>query len=192
MRWIDCNSNRLHPVAGPPFVQGQTPTYAGTPTTGKVLLWGDDDLEWMDVNEVRVERLAGSIDIAVSVDQTVTSNIGQPVFRAGILLAEELEDQGTRPQIDLYDPESYEEFEWMYLASGIVSNYAGDFVTGGVAQTRNNVSIPIDTRNRRKLGKKDALVLYVSIAWAYAGDAEPTIDWSATYSTAIRALLVSK
>lgn len=167
-----------------------------------MLLWGDDDLEWMDVNEVRLERLVGTITTSCTVTSyrdggtlLISSLRGPPVHRMGILLCEELEAQNSRPVLDLFDVETIEEYEWMWLSQ------VGEWTPGNLmvpasstdmfSQYRSDVSV--DTNNRRKLGKKDALVLYHQ--WAFPVTDTPSnleFDVSGVVFPQLRALVASK
>lgn len=166
------------------------------PDNGSVLFWGDDDLEWMDVNECRLDRLVGTITVAMQVAQFTTNGYGPPLCRLGLLLVEEIEDQGSRPGIDLFDPESIEEYEWMWLSHIGEYEYGGDYIVDTQAYTRHRRDVALDTHNRRKLGKKDALVLYHQWGFPITADGppepEPPWDVAASVFWTLRGVMVSK
>lgn len=194
VRWLDANSNR---TLEPPWYTAGGPS--PLPNQGKVLLWGDDDLEWMDSNEVLLMRLVGSISYGFTVESRPTDTFwgiyGPPVLRAGILVCEELDSQGGRPTLDLFDPEVLEEYEWMWL------HQAGEYTAGSQIANGSSVfnayrtDIPLDLRVRRKLGKKDAVVLYNQWGFPTANAEEPpenNYDVGSFGTTMLRYLVSSK
>lgn len=122
------------------------------------LLVGDSDWDWADRNEVRVDRIVGTISWRVA-DAYESFNVGYPqpwVVRFGILATEETDR--LYQAIDLFDRESLEEFQWMYLHQSM-----GTTETFLVADGIYNIQyedLHIDVRTRRALGKKDSVVLY--------------------------------
>lgn len=151
-RWIDGNSSRA--------VTGQCPMdgkdlFCDPDESPTQLLYGDADWDWADNNEVRIDRILGTISWDYVNQHTGTEAVCPiPVaVRLGILAVEET--AGSAPTIDLFDPENLEEYEWMWLyhSSGVLT-------CGGSTHLRQNDNISVDTRTRRKLGKQDSVWLY--------------------------------
>jgi hypothetical protein len=125
------------------------------------LLYGDTDWDWADDSEVLIERIVGTLSLFASIGTPAIEG-GHPkplVFRLGFLACEELED-GTQPALDLWDPEALEEYQWMWLKQLTVGDVSGGNFRGAK-------DVDIDLRNRRKLGKRDGIYLYIQWkAWA--------------------------
>jgi len=195
-RWVDCNSTALVPgedcrVESTNFVcavQDPNAMVGGT----KVLLTGDFDMEWADRGEVRVDRVVG--DIQVSSRSVASQNEWYlPMLRIGLLLVEEVQDIAAWVPPNLFLQEDLEEFEWMWLwqpdlevqppllnpqgASGQESPQFSGF--------RNWDSTHLDLRVKRKLGKKDHLVML-----CHAASLGPIINFSASAQHTLRAMLV--
>jgi len=156
VRWFDGGSTVGQ--TDPPLVQ--TWSLAPDPSTwpaagGRELIAGDIDLEWMDKNEVVVERIVGDLAFSfLSVPVPPSTEIFALV-RLGILVVEEVESLASWVPPWLFDNEAIEEFEWMWLNQFVIK---GDpTVEAGVVRGYENVHI--DLRVKRKMGKKDHLVL---------------------------------
>lgn len=164
VRWIEGNSAQgIEPIP-------QVSAFSFTPTLdtsawptagGTELINGDSDLEWMDRNEVTVERIVGDITTAgFYVDETTGQFITQYVYRMGILVVEEVEDIGAWVPPSLFTRENLEEFEWMWLYQGLLQAAINpiELTTGGSALFFGE-TVHVDLHVRRKIGKKDHLVL---------------------------------
>lgn len=160
-RWIEGNS-AISATEQPCTVQGSLfGCEPGTPI--RVLLAGDSDWEWADSNEVLVDRVVGTLTFRFFVQQEAASTTSVPfMIRYGVLALEETED--TYPTIDLYDREALEEFQWMWIDQFSVSGREWqqyddpeDPSTGFMLGT---IDQKVDIATRRKLGKKDRVVLY--------------------------------
>lgn len=129
------------------------------PWTPAELLVGEIDLDWVDRQEVRIDRLVGTI----SFSEQAAANGQEPaptIVRFGIL---ETEDTDRLYQtIDLFDNESLEQFEWMWLHqfSFNHNSYLFNATNPGTYIRSSSADIPLDVRTRRKLGHKDSIVLY--------------------------------
>lgn len=169
VRWIEGNSaigtEPLPAVSAFAF----TPTLDTSlwPTAGGTeLVFGDDDLDWMDANEATIERVVGDIDVTGFFIHTGSSWHLSPFVRMGMLLVQETEDISTWVPPSLWDREAIEEYEWMWLwQSHLVPINApvplSSLTTPGGEQFINydTPTVHVDLRVRRKVGKKDHLVL---------------------------------
>lgn len=156
VRWIDGNSNILSiaecAVDSVPIVC--------TPSDPRELLVGDLDIDWSDKSEVTISRIVGSITLAGNSGRSATGLLPYGVLvRLGILVTEDTDR--VYNAIDLGDPESLEEFEWMWLHNQILDVRAGHTLpsTETLHETT-YANVPVDIRVKRKLGKKDSLLLY--------------------------------
>lgn len=169
VRWIEGNSAHGAeplPVVTSFFFTPSIDTSAWPTGGGTELVFGDDDLDWMDANEATVERVVGDLNVLGFNVQTSGPDTGYLAFipfRMGLLLVEEVEDISTWVPPSLWDRESLEEYEWMWLwqsmARDVGSSWTnltpgGDRVTHLVAP-----DMHLDVHVRRKMGKKDHLVL---------------------------------
>lgn len=159
VRWIEGNSSAGLEELPHTTAFNFTPTLDTSlwPSAGGTeLIFGDQDLDWMDRNEATIERIVG--DIAVNGFYLVTGDdvVTAYFYRLGILVVEEVEDISTWVPPSLWDRESIEEYEWMWLKQG---NLIGTSTTVGPAALWFGDDIHIDLRVKRKIGKKDHLVL---------------------------------
>lgn len=149
----------------------QTPDTCGTaivnlqcePSSPRELLVGDLDIDWSDKSEVTISRIVGSISITGESVRTAISGAPYGILvRLGILVTEDTDR--VYNLIDLGDPESLEEYEWMWLHSQILDPMGfepgGEYLNTDTAWTSSYANIPVDIRVKRKLGKKDSLLLY--------------------------------
>jgi len=163
VRWIEGNSAHggepLPVVSAFPFSPSLDtslwPTAGGTE-----LIFGDDDLDWMDKNEATIERVVGDITVACSFLASDLENIQANVFyRLGLLVVEEVEDISTWVPPSLWDRESVEEYEWMWLLQDAVDLFQRDTTVSPMRFFSETKTHHLDSHIHRKLGKKDHLVL---------------------------------
>jgi len=162
VRWIEGNSS--HGVEPLPVANGfsLTPTLDTSlwPTAGGTeLIFGDEDLDWMDANEATTERIVGNIDVLGANLLADGSNyVRAALFRLGLITVQEVEDISTWVPPSLWDREALEEYEWMWLYQGtvVMTNPGGD--TNG-NNLFGSAHIDVDSSIRRKIGKKDHIVL---------------------------------
>lgn len=154
-RWIEGNS---HQAANEICVFDTTNGVLCDPGTPRVLLAGDSDIEWADRSEVRCDRLLGQLTWHAWNLVTSPVDIAPWVVRFGVLAVEETD--GLFQSIDLFDRESLEEYQWMWLYQtiGEASFYWNPELTQQLHYQQEN--IPIDIATRRTMGKKDSIVLY--------------------------------
>jgi len=133
-----------------------------------VLVDGDQDVApWADEQEVTLDRVVGSISTqflrGFDVPPTVLEANHNLIARYGLLVVENFETTAP-PQINLWDQDAFEQYEWMWLqdvvpeesATSITQNDES-IVSGNLTATR------LDVRVRRKIGPKDQLLLYGSV-----------------------------
>lgn len=156
-RWIDCNSSRASETGlcdlNASFVDcDDTNSYQPL----AILLDGDADWDWADSSEVRVDRIIGSLSWYHAFTAAASgATIGQPppiTMRWAVLATEE--NHTTTPNIDLFDPENLEEYQWMWLSDSI-----GNLSHAGNSLWQYNTE-SVDISTRRSLGKKDRVLLY--------------------------------
>jgi len=133
---------------------------------GTELIFGDDDLDWMDDTEATIERVVGDISLSGFYAKTDSGDpdIYHVYTRMGLLTVEEVEDIAAWVPPSLWDREAVEEYEWMWMRQDMLrpSPSTGYPVTFGMNQAwffSLEETIHIDLHVRRKLGKKDHLVL---------------------------------
>lgn len=153
VRWIEGNSTSAGLTA---CAQAVVTALCDPSPPRKILLDGDSDWEWADKNNVRIDRLVGQINW-----YAVASNAeADPVpfnLRMGVLAVED----GDAPTLDLWDRETIEEYEWMWLYSTVGdSQWIQTGISAATLQVRQQETIPVDIRTRRSLGKKDQVLFY--------------------------------
>lgn len=193
VRWIESNSHSSNLDAGVPWVYYSALQPAGTTQSPRIMLWGDDDLDWMDANEATVERTVGTITLSSVVTVLPGVFLTLPVVRMGILLCEELDSQNSAATIDLWERESVEEHEWLWLNQTGDWSFNGDYVNGGEARKAYRADVPLDLRVRRTMGKRDALCLYWQ--WGLQSNLEtdlPGFDLTCTGHYMLRSLIKTK
>lgn len=154
-RWIDCASSRSTAGAQCSINVKDLTCEEDVDLAPVQLLYGDTDWDWADASEVRIDRMVGTLSWE-SMQTTEDAIFGCPtpmVVRLGILATEE--DEGVHPNPNLFDPESLEEFQWMWLYSSL-----GSISQGGTLNMRQWDNIDVDIRTRRKLGRKDSVWLF--------------------------------
>lgn len=129
-------------------------------TAGVLELWsGDFDAEYADDGNVVVERIVGDISLG-GISLMGGGQFVVPYVRLGMLAVEEVESVATWDPPDLFAREDLEEFEWMWLYG---TDFKGNWVptlSGEATQgMRYGDTIHLDLRVKRKLGKKDSIVM---------------------------------
>lgn len=169
-RWIDGNSTgaaeNVGVIAFTPLLP--RPGIAVPPFYSWVeLVQGDIDLEYSDKSEVTIERVVGDITIVSTqlfspFDHTATGAVRFWV-RMGILVVKEIEDILTWTAPDMWDDEAIESFEWMWLNQTPLIppelGFLSSALDGQVLRFDANETLHVDLHVRRKMGKKDHLVL---------------------------------
>jgi len=127
------------------------------PVTPAELLVGELDMPQLDRNSFRIDRIVGTLSFYGHAFRDGTAAYPYLV-RFGILAVEDT--NRLYQSIDLWDPESVEEYEWMWIeqftpTAEYVTNDAG---LGELAIMKHDIKL--DIRTRRSLGQKDSIVLY--------------------------------
>lgn len=172
-RWIEGNS-AISATEFPCTVQGSlVQCLPDTPV--RVLLDGDADWEWADRSEVVVDRIVGSLTWRLFMDNEPGPTVVPFLVRYGVLALEETED--TYPTIDLFDREAIEEYQWMWIdqfsVSGMNNVQYDDPNDPATAFVLTTYDTKLDIATRRKLGKKDRVVLYAQ--FHYMGGNETNV-----------------
>lgn len=162
-KWIEANS---HGSMALEFCTLETTNITCEPTTPRVLLAGDLDIEWADKDEVRVDRILGTVNVTSWYTfQSASPFVGEfyaPVIAFGLLAVEATDT--LFQTIDLFDRESVEEYEWMWLERRqMVSDSQLGWNTENSDWVFNSclsLSMDWDVKTRRTMGKKDSVVLY--------------------------------
>lgn len=174
VRWIDAFSATIpldagsEPITGTLGVGGILPGTGPSTLDYRELVVGDIDTEWADANEVLVERLIG--DIHVFGCSTVPSPVegleghwGQmhPLVRMGILLCEDVDEDSTPNPPSLWEVDDLADGEWMWLNQLGSPNESHMQFDPNAEQYQRAWShdIHLDLRVKRKLGRRDRLVL---------------------------------
>lgn len=175
VRWVDANSSQLAEdtlflPAGSIFL----PALGGEFTQNyRELVLGDVDTSWSDANDVLLERLVGEVSVfaksfQVTPDQGAESAVFSyaglvfPVVRMGIVLLEDVDDDNTTPPIPpgLWTADDLRDGEWLWLTQvrefPSAHMYVGEDPGLATVQVKD---IHLDLRVKRKIGRRDRLVL---------------------------------
>lgn len=191
-RWNAVTLSRTGEGASvPDFVTVSLATAALPPVL--TLVSGQIDVEpWADEQEVLLDRVVGSITLGATAfwDSGDIISSPSPFVKLGLLVNEEISQEvGSLPMLDMWDQETMEDYEWMWMWSGYLEHITTRLLTGTQYLTEYNLKIDIDLRNRRKIGQSDELNLYGSFAPAYFhGDYIPSVQAGVD----VRTMLVSK
>lgn len=156
------------------------------------LIAGPDDVQpWSDDQEITVDRVVGDISVYVSNtyegDAQGQWDIANPLYRFGLLLVEEAEP----PSIDLWDLESLEDLEWMWLTQGTTDTARnGQWVSTADALAVSWTTFHVDIKNRRKCGFNDRLCLYGGAALPIGPVA--TLTWGAVATPLLRVVMMGR
>jgi len=150
-------------TAVPFYLEGGTPPIA-------IIADGQLDVEpWADEQEVTIDRIVGSIMISGR-SGTESAGFFPPhlILKMGIVLNEELTDGIPAAVVtkDLFNQESLEDTEWMWLDSRVCTPFTDTLDTAGLRTWHYAMTEYIDLRNRRKIGQKDELALYAQFGLA--------------------------
>lgn len=188
VRWLDCNSTQGQPE---PATCGTNPLYVSCePLASPVeLLVGDLDWDWSDTSEVRIDRIVGTMSWSyVSSSDSMSSPPLPLLLRFGILATEDTDR--VYQTIDLFDPEALEEYSWMWLHQSVA--YGNSFINGAAQDFfsfAGSLDTQLDIRTRRKLGKKDSIVLYAQTKLVAPAPAGFTVSSGLTWM--LRAIIRS-
>lgn len=172
----------LNTAVFPAIAGGQPPT--------SILVDGQVDVEpWADEQEVTLDRIVGSFSFHGWAAGDVLYS-GVPYIKCGIVLLEELTDEVPAPvtQLDLFDQESVEDTEWMWLWAGFPTTNSSTRrdPNANLRETFQH-TIEVDIKNRRKIGQKDQLAFYAQFALPAA-----EIEVAVQAYTDVRCILMSR
>lgn len=135
------------------------------------LIVGDIDTEWADANEVVLERLVGDIhvrgveSVGVPPEDTIISHWNElsTLVRMGIVLIEDVDEQTATDQKppSLWSADDLADGEWLWLwqLGSPQENHVYIDETDEVVQRVWCHDYHLDLRVKRKLGRRDRLVL---------------------------------
>jgi len=203
--WHDCYSTGLSGITAlaysNPWAKLEAPVGNAAQITAREILAGSVDAQYLDKDEVRVDRIVGDIEFwtaSEAADGTVTR---PPVVRFGFIVEEDSPESSATIDLEgynLFRTESLELFEWMYLEQPAVRPVHGPAFSDGVAYDGHNIRAfhwqsHLDIRVKRKLGKADRVWLVMSYANGDEDLAQTSNDWlSPVYeSHVLRAVLVA-
>lgn len=160
VRWTELNTNPMtdacivQPYNGVCIAEDPSAMSIGT-----LELWnGDFDAEYADDASVVVERIVGNISVRGFSPEVAGAN-SVPVFRLGMLAVEGVEDIATWSPPNLFVREDLEEHEWMWLHQTWWDASWHEAPSWGPSGIRYGAEIFLDLRVKRKLAKKDHIVL---------------------------------
>jgi len=132
---------------------------------GLLELWdGDADAEYSDDSTVLLERMVGDIDVRGRVIPDPVEGTWQlPVIRMGILALEEVETV-TDKGLNLFNRENLEEFQWLWLWQSWFPGLSFSRPPTTSEHLYFGDAVHVDCRVRRKLGKKDHLIMLSQLA----------------------------
>jgi len=155
------------------------------PQTPRELLVGELDLDWLDRNESTVTRLVGTVSFMENANSDGSFPV-PTVVRFGILCTEDTDR--LYQTIDLFDGESLEQFEWMWLQQLSFNTTSINFAASNIYQRTESKDIPLDVRTRRKLGHKDSVVMYAQKRRVLPGSLNAADSSYVVYSHQLRAV----
>lgn len=175
-RWIDGSTQsvegdcRYQPVN---LVCGNPPNVPMAPFAGCVeIISGEVDLDWADKSESRLDRIVGWTNFQFQSTIIQSNEVSWPLIRAGILVAEEIDDIASWSPPNLFDHDHLEEFEWMWLwqGEGRSFNTVQEQEYPGLNSTIwGGVDVEMDIRVKRKVGKQDHVILVGQFLHGTAG-----------------------
>lgn len=164
VRWVELNCSERPPDAPcqvsvqPAVCNAEDPALR---SAGVLELWsGDFDAEYADDASVVVERIVGDISLGGISLVDAEGQYVVPYVRLGILAVQEVESIATWDVPDLFAREDLEEYEWMWLyGTNFKGNWQPTIATELTQGMRYGDEVHIDLHVKRKLGKKDHLVV---------------------------------
>lgn len=172
-----------------------TDAEAGSVPVQTFLVGEFDVAPWADEQEVRLDRIVGSIGIAGVVgDPNPDLPVNPFVVRMGLIVNEELTDDGTADEVrrNLWDYTDLQEAEWMWLHQSVILPARDTNPTVSEALGYVSFNLPVDIRNRRKIGQKDELALYCSYSYFASSSLGPPSTFNVRIVPAVRMVMVSK
>lgn len=126
------------------------------------LVSGQVDVEpWADDQEVTLDKVIGRLTFWAQWDPEGTT-WHPPYLRVGILLLEELTQDIDPVRLNLYEQETWEDYEWVWMWSGSMELTA--VAEQGEPTLYARKDLDVYTKNRRKIGQSDELVVFAQSA----------------------------
>lgn len=122
------------------------------------LVSGQVDVEpWADEQEVTLDKIIGRFTFWST--YAVPAGVHPPYLKVGILLLEEITQDIDPVRLNLYEQETMEDYEWLWLWSGSmdVESYSDSTIYA-------RKDLDVYSKNRRKIGQSDELVVYAQTA----------------------------
>lgn len=154
---VDSELARFTSVFLTPGVNAQAPL--------ATLVSGQVDVEpWADEQEVTLDRTIGNISLKATTtwDSAVTIDPPDVYVKLGILVNEEITADPAGSTLNMFEQETLEDYEWMWLWGGFVGadQFQTRALTGTQFVTSGWTNIYLDISNRRKIGQSDELNLF--------------------------------
>lgn len=154
---FDAEDSRIEPVL--------VPSGPGASLPIATLISGQIDVEpWADDQEVTIDRIIGSITLRSDTLWQTTSSATSPLMyvKMGLIVNEEVTQDSAGTTIALFEQESLEDYEWLWLWGGYISTDPTQrvFPNGVDVAYQATQRIELDIKNRRKVGQSDELNLY--------------------------------
>jgi len=132
---------------------------------GLLELWdGDADAEYSDDSTVLLERIVGDISLrGRTIPDPAEGTWQLPYCRMGILAVEEVETI-TDKGVNLWNREVLEEYQWLWLWQTCWPELSFSRPPTTSEHLYYGDAVHVDCRVRRKLGKKDHLVMLSQLA----------------------------
>lgn len=179
-RWLDANSATTGELGN--CIIGFIPVSCDRAAVHE-LLRGETDTDWSDKNAVTVDRILGTVSLGftfiIGPDPEFQQKVGPVViYRLAALNIEEVDDPTTL-DFDLFDNESREKKQWMWLHQGSFAfderlDVPADFADGYNYTVPTAIDVPVDIKTRRALSKDDSIVLMLQWKTTYPLQSEDT------------------
>lgn len=128
------------------------------------LIGGQADVEpWADEQEITVDRIVGQLHVVVEHAYDSLLNVfGNDIYvKAGLIVNEEITQDVDEVKLDLFEQETMEDYEWMWLGNCVPLVQNGSRQQDSYIYTRSHFVWNWDIRNRRKVGQSDELNLFM-------------------------------
>lgn len=187
VRWVDANSAALEPTEFNLGVGSITPPGTGGIATVnyRELVVGDIDTGWSDNQDVVLERLVGDISIMqrhlsgpltdISNDSLLSGALRVfPIVRMGIVLLEDEDETATPSPPGLWTADDLRDGEWLWLKqwNSLENSHCYLDEPNGTLLRIGSLDIHLDLRVKRKIGRRDRLVLcheYAQVGETFEG-----------------------
>lgn len=126
-----------------------------------ILVDGQVDVEpWADEQEVTLDKTIGRLTFWATYS-SIGATIHPPYLKVGIILLEEITQGVDLPEYNLFEQETWEDYEWMWMWAGSMELVGHD---AGAETGYARKDLDVYTKNRRKIGQSDQLVVFAQQA----------------------------